>query len=337
MRPFVDSTDLVIDGAALGRRMQRDGYLFIRGLLPSAAVADLRRQFLEIAAEGGWLKPGRPIADAIAEPDAACVDPEEANLKVLRRQYVLEDLHALKHHPAIVGLFERIFGAEVLVHPLVIARNIFPQRPEFTTPAHQDYVHIQGTPETFAVWIPLSDCPIAMGGLRIAAGSHRAGVREFRVSSGAGGLEVTDPLDGHWVASDFALGDVVIFHSMAVHQGLPNRSDRLRQSIDARYQRAAEPVVELSLTPYASMFTWEEVYADWRSSALKFYWRKQSIQVVPYDPQYYQRRDELAFAMAERGERAARAALLRIQQRDRDPAKRQQASRVLATLDAARR
>ena len=36
------------------------------------------------------------------------------------------------------------------------------------------------------------------------------------------------------------------------------------------------------------------------------------------------------------GEWRARAALLRIQQRDRDPAKRQQASRALANLGAAR-
>ena len=34
MQPFVDSTDLIMDGAALAQRMDRDGYLFIRDLLP---------------------------------------------------------------------------------------------------------------------------------------------------------------------------------------------------------------------------------------------------------------------------------------------------------------
>ena len=34
MEPFLDSTDIVDDGPALAGRMERDGYLFVRGLLP---------------------------------------------------------------------------------------------------------------------------------------------------------------------------------------------------------------------------------------------------------------------------------------------------------------
>ena len=37
MEPFVDSTDIVMDGPALAARMDQDGYLFIRGLVPAAA------------------------------------------------------------------------------------------------------------------------------------------------------------------------------------------------------------------------------------------------------------------------------------------------------------
>ena len=32
--PFLDSTAVADDGPELRRRMQRDGYLFVRGLLP---------------------------------------------------------------------------------------------------------------------------------------------------------------------------------------------------------------------------------------------------------------------------------------------------------------
>jgi hypothetical protein len=223
------------------------------------------------------------------------------------------------------------------VHPLFVMRNIFPQRPESTTPAHQDFVHIQGTPATYTVWIPLGDCPMEQGSLQVAAGSHRDGVRDFRVTNGSGGLEVVDPLADRWRASPFTAGDVLIFHSLTVHKGLPNRSDRLRQSMDARYQRVSEPVSELSLNPYAGLFTWDEVYAGWQSTAFQYYWRRQRIAIGEFDRRYYDRRDVIAFEMAERGDRTARASLLRIVQRDTDARKRERAAALLAALDAGER
>ena len=329
MTPFIDSRDILDDGPALAARMRRDGYLFMSGLLDREPVAELGEAMRAVAREAGW------IADdgATARPEAACVDPDDACVAVLRRQYRLPALHRLPHSPAILGLMENLVGEPVLVHPMVIPRNIFPQRPEFTTPAHQDFPHIQGTPETYAVWIPLGDCPVETGGLQIAAGSHRRGVRPFRVSSGAGAMEVADPLEGRWVGGDFALGDAVVFHSMTVHKGLPNRSRALRQSVDARYQNANAPVVARSLEPYAGMGEWDEIYAGWPQDAPARYWRGLPLSRAAFDRSYYNRRDRLAFAMAEEGDATARAALQRIAQRDPDSSRRRKAERLVALLE----
>ena len=335
VRRFVDSSDIVTDGPALARRMAQDGYLFIPALVPAADIAAVRSQVLDVVAEAGWLGAEDARADAIANPDAACADPDDRYVPVLKRIYRIEALHALTHHPATLGLFARMFADQVLVHPMLIPRNIFPQRPELTTPAHQDFPHIQGTPETFAVWLPLSDCPLAMGGLAVAEGSHAQGVHEFRVSSGAGAMEVCDPLDGRWVSGDFAQGDAVIFHSMTVHRALPNMTSRLRQSVDARYQRLSEPVAERSLAPYAGTGSWDQIYRGWRSSEFQYYWRRRPLSLAPFDWQYYERRDQMAFEIAANGDPVARATLLRIIQRDPDPAKRERASRLVAALDGA--
>jgi hypothetical protein len=332
LRPFTDSTDFAGDDAALRARLADDGYLFVRHLLPPEPLATLRRQCLDIIAEAGWLKAGTPPDAALTDPDAACADPDERSVAVIKRLYRLEALHALKHQLALTALFERLFGEPVLAHPLVIPRNIFPDRADFTTPAHQDFPHIQGTPETFTAWIPLADCPIDHGGLSVAEGTHKVGVHHHRVSSGAGAMEVADPLDGKWVAGDFTVGDVVIFHSMTVHRGLPNRTDRLRQSIDMRFQRASEPVTEISLSPYAGTGTWDEIYADWPTDTHKYYWRAQAPTVTPFDRRYYEERDEMAFEMARDGDEQAIAALRRIIQRDPDTAKRERAEDLLATL-----
>ena len=329
-RAFTDSTAIATEGAALRDRFATDGYLFVKKLVPIDVLDALRLRCLDVIAEAGWLKAGTPVDAAITDPAAACADPDERSVAVLARLYRLEALHALKHHPALIGFFERLFDAEVLVHPLVIPRNIFPDRADFTTPPHQDFPHIQGTAETCTAWIPLADCPIEHGGLGIASGSHQAGVRDFRVCSGAGAMEVEDPLHGRWVGGDFALGDVLIFHSMTVHRGLPNRTDRLRQSIDMRYQRAADPVTEVSLSPYAGTGTWDEIYAEWPTDAHKYYWRAQNPRVAPFDRSYYDRRDAMAFEMAKNGEPEALAALRRIAQRDPDPNKRGHAEKLVA-------
>ena len=143
MQPYTDATDLVMDGAALAERLAQDGYLFIRGLVPADAVENVGQQFLDVVAQGGWLDPDHPKEARIANRNIVCADPEPEFLEVFRRFHAREDSHALKHHPNIVDLFTRIFGEKVLVHPLFVARNIFPQREKLTTRPHQDFVHIQ--------------------------------------------------------------------------------------------------------------------------------------------------------------------------------------------------
>jgi ectoine hydroxylase-related dioxygenase (phytanoyl-CoA dioxygenase family) len=252
---------------------------------------------------------------------------------VLRRFYRNPDGHALKLHPNVLGLFERLFGEPVLAHPLLIPRCIFPQRPEFTTPSHQDFPHIQGTTETLSLWLPLGDCPAEMGGLAIARGSHTEGVRDFTVSNGAGAMEEIDPLEGSWVTGPLDAGDVLIFHSLTVHKGLPNLTDRLRLSLDNRYQRASEPICERCLQPYAGCGSWDEITAGWTSQELAYYCRAQAPRIAEFDMQYYEKRDRIAFDLAEHGDQTARATLMRIVQRDPSEQKRERASALLARLD----
>jgi len=69
--------------------------------------------------------------------------------------------------------------------------------------------------------------------------------------------------DASWVGGDFACGDVLLMHSLCVHQGRDNRSDRLRLSVDLRYQHAAAEIADASLHPHMQWWTWREITADW--------------------------------------------------------------------------
>ena len=339
MRPFLDSTDAAADCPELLRRMQRDGYLFIRGLLPRADIEALRLELLGIANEEAWLERDTRVEDGIANPAAFAVEPQDQYRKCYFRMYCRESFHTLPHHPNLTTLFNRMLADEILMHPRIIGRVIFPRgddTDDFTTPAHQDFPHVQGTPDTFSAWFPLSDCPKNLGSLMVAEGTHVHGVYDFRPAFGAGGLEVVDPLDGRWVGGDFEAGDVLIFHSLTVHKALPNLTDRLRISMDCRYQRLSDPVNRDSLELDGSPLSWEKIYADWKSAEHQYYWRKRNLKIAPFDRSFHERRDELAFACAEGGDRRAVSALERILAYDPNPAKRERAGELLGRLGVAR-
>ena len=336
MQPYNDSTAIAADGAELARRMERDGYLFIRGLLPAAIVEDLRLKFLAIARDSGWVKTDAPLAEAIADQNGFCVEPEPNYMERYGKMYLLPEFHAMQHRPELLELLERMCGEPVMPHPRLIGRTIFPQREAFTTPPHQDFIPIQGTAATYTAWFPLSDLLPGMGGLQVAEGSHQRGVYDFRPSLGAGGIEITESFEDAWRGNPLSQGDVIFFHSMAVHQGVPNTSASLRLSIDARFQKISDPLDAGSLLPHTRPQTWEEIYADWPAdNELKYYWKKWDLQIVEYDNSYHQRRDETGLAMAAQGDPQSRSTLQRIIARDPDPTKRQRAQELLDSLEEA--
>ena len=334
MDAFVDSSPLLGDMPALRARMERDGYLFLPGLMPRAPIDALQAEIAAIARDAGWLRADASPALAIADPAGFCVDPEPRYLEVLRRINRLERYHALKHHPVLLGFLERLLDGEVFPHPRVLMRNIFPAREAFTTKAHQDYPNIQGTTEVYTAWIPLIDVPMEAGPLQIAAGSHRGGVYDFHIGAGAGGIEIRDPLEGSWVSGGFVVGDVLLFHSMTVHKGVPNRSDRLRMSMDVRFQRADHPFNPDNANLDGQPLSWDDVHDGWTSDEFKFYWRRLGLTESTFDRQWFDKRDALAFELGEAGDPRARSVLQRIVARDADATKRARAQGLLDSLPA---
>jgi len=284
-----NSTEWRRDAGELRRRAARDGYLFFGGLLPPQAILTVRRAILAVCAGHGFLAPGSDPEEAIAAPGVRCREGDPEYMAVYDEIQRLEAFHALAHAPALLEVLERLFGEEVLVHPRNIARVMFPQNNRFATPAHQDFVHIQGCEETYTAWIPLGDCPRELGGLEVLPGSHRFGVRPTHAAEGAGGLGVeTDSLGLAWAGSDFRCGDVLLFQSLCIHRGTHNLTpDRLRLSVDYRYQAASQPVVPGSLLPHYNRLSWDEIYAGWKSGTYQYYWKRLPLRIVEWTRAYH--------------------------------------------------
>ena len=334
VRPFLDSTDVVGDAADVRGRFERDGYLFIRGLVPPDVLEDLRRQFIEVLRDAGWITANAPQHDPIADLSAFTVEPEPAYQAVYNRLYSLPAFHAIQHRPELMGVMEQLLEATAMPHPRIIARVMFPKETAHTTPAHQDFVPVQGAVDTITAWIPLSELPPDMGGLEIASGSHRHGVYDFVPALGAGGMVITDPLEGAWVGGSFEQGDALLFHSMTAHRGAAATGERLRLSVDYRFQRRVDPLTKASLEPHDRLISWEQIYDGWAPSELQYFWRDWDLTIADFDMQYNDKRDAMAFELAATGDDTARAALNRIVARDPDPEKKHRAAEALESLDA---
>jgi ectoine hydroxylase-related dioxygenase (phytanoyl-CoA dioxygenase family) len=168
-----------------------------------------------------------------------------------------------------------------------IARMVTPHTCMVPTPPHQDFPYIQGSTNTWTCWFPVGDCPRSLGGLTVLRGSHVHGYLPVQPAKGAGGFAVPlCPNETEWVEGDYEIGDVLTFPSHTVHKALRCQfKDRIRLSMDVRYQAADELVDNSSLNPHCSL-KWDEIYANWKSDDLKYYWRKMPLKMSPWDDGY---------------------------------------------------
>jgi ectoine hydroxylase-related dioxygenase (phytanoyl-CoA dioxygenase family) len=266
----------------LQEQLDTRGYVLIRGLIPQNAVRSVLADVTHILSSASWLAQGSDPIERIPEQGAAYGDPDPIFKQIYQEVFNLESFHTLPHHPALQNAMKMLVGDRVLVHPKPIGRLIFPNCERLVVHAHQDYEFMGGDPEFFTVWIPLHDCPIEVGPLRILEGSHRFGIQKHQRDD----LHVpeipVDAIGGEWVGGHFNAGDLLIFHSLTVHAASPNVSDLMRISLDCRFQDARR-----ALNPSNLVFagesgkSWEKTYASWRSDDLKFYWKSIPLALKP--------------------------------------------------------
>ncbi|MFI5696313.1 phytanoyl-CoA dioxygenase family protein [Kribbella sp. NPDC051586] len=221
------------DRARLRSRLQRDGYLFLTGLLDPAVVQEFREYYFALTQ---------------AATDRA------SYRKVLFEEIVPgPEYAAFCAQPALKGWFEWFLGGEPFLHRRKIIRQTAPGENGIgtATQAHYDLVYLRdGTDQVLSAWIPLGDCPVSRGGLAYLQGSHHRVLEEEaagRLKRPAASITADLPAlaaeyDADWLVTDYAAGDVVIHTAHTVHAALDNVSSELRLSTDIRYQLAGDAI-----------------------------------------------------------------------------------------------
>jgi len=283
MKPFSEVPADHLTSDLLHREIGSKGYVLVRNVLPRPDISKVLSEVAEVLSRAEWLNPAHDPADRIANAAAACGDPDPAFKTTYREVFNLESFHALPHHPQLKAVMKMIVGERVLIHPKPIGRLIFPNSERLRVHAHQDYRFMNGDPECYTVWIPLHDCPTEVGPLQILEGSHHFGFQthideNLHVPEIPAGAEMGD----EWAGGDINAGDVLIFHSLTVHAAAPNLSDRMRISLDCRFQDYARAINPANLAFAGdSGKSWDEIYQSWRSRNLQYYWKSLPLNFQP--------------------------------------------------------
>ena len=223
-----------VDGPdAIRASFEENGYLLFKGVLDrdlvltakAEAVAELQRQ--GVVKEGG--------SQPVAMPGLTSGDVDDDPL------YALTSYLEIMASDRLREAIDFAYGEPGYIAPSVGFRYSMPTDAVYLTPNHQDHFFIRQTDQFRMIWIPLMDLELANGGLVLAAGSHRRGVRDHVelpgvLSYGFKGRTqkgiLPENVGGVWSSSAMEAGDFLMFHSCAVHRAIPNTSDLVRLSIN---------------------------------------------------------------------------------------------------------
>lgn len=228
------------DAARLDALLNDEGYLFFRNVLDRDEVARVKQDMVRVLQEQGIVKQGETEPIWSGKPLDAL---EDAGLYALESSAVLCEGSAKK-------IADTVFGRPAFMFKGPTLRYSLPADAAHVTPAHQDYFFIRANNQFRTLWMPLMEIDETVGGLVLAGGSHKQGLREHVERDDVfsyvlkGRKQKGVPLDeiaAPWLTTDYHPGDVLIFHHLTLHWALPNTSDRVRLSIDTRAQPAGTP------------------------------------------------------------------------------------------------
>ena len=258
---FTTSNDLLHDPARLRDRMTQEGYLFFRGLAPQRRILELRKVMLDFCREAGWLKSDAELMSGTWGGAGPFGEGDSAYMAIYKRIVNHPLFNELPGDPFFLDVIGKLVAGPVLMHRLHIGRITFPANTTQTTPPHQDWQYIRGTAATYTIWTPIGAATPELGGLKVWRGSHRNGFIEHELRPeqkyagwGLFGERLDRASGDAWLTTNFAVGDCLVFHSHTVHAALPNiTADRLRLSMDNRYQRQGDECSDHSMRTHHNL------------------------------------------------------------------------------------
>lgn len=258
-------------------RFERDGFLVVERLLDDDDLRPLEREYAQYLdgkcralhaagrLESTWDEHefGERFAKTVAAcPD--CVDDFNISLPLVNGAVDPDNYDAhfpaalfwLQRNDKILDAVESLIGGEIMSSPVqqmrikppqdsVGAANVTHSNVGITT-WHQDTVAV--LPEAddtnqVTVWVAVTDADLENGCLVSIPASHREGDHPHEPGKIAREPSVPEAIINGRSGTPLPVerGGVILFHKRNIHSSLPNRSQRLRWSVDIRYHPTGQP------------------------------------------------------------------------------------------------
>lgn len=228
------------DRRAAKEQFERDGFVFLPGLLDAQEIAEIRKELDAFFADS---LPSLPTEQVYFE--------RPGDLATLKQVQQLGAYSPYFQGWQQEGLLPRL-ASELLDGP-VIARNMqyFNKPPGVgqPTPPHQDGYYFMLEPcEAVTMWLALDDVDEENGCVRYIPGSHREGLRPHARTTTLGFSQgivdfPTAADEQHERAFPAKPGDLLVHHALTIHRADGNASlTRTRQALGLIYysERAQE-------------------------------------------------------------------------------------------------
>ena len=245
-----DSADAANDPGELVRRMQSDGYVYIRAFFDRDDVMAARRDVFTRLAEVDEI--AEPVLDGIFTGRSTRDEKQTDRGAFWRSVSETWTLRRLSHGRQLHELMDVLLGERSRVQDYIFLR---PAGPGKHTQIHCDAPFFtRSTEQVLTAWVALGDVPSHMGPLFIVENSHKfedlvGQYRGFDVSTDTSRkasldmspLEFARSRNTRLLTTDFTAGDVIVLSMYLFHGALDNVSTKneVRLSCDVRYQIAS--------------------------------------------------------------------------------------------------
>ncbi|MCJ1447920.1 MAG: hypothetical protein MMC23_008432 [Stictis urceolatum] len=270
-------------------RYRRDGYIWIKDIIPRSDVFDMRERYFQTISPTGLLAPDTSPRDGIFNPaldptkhQGLGAAPEESARATLDEIHGCAGYHQFLAHPDLREWVRRVSGweKEVLLKRGLIRHNV----PGSKCPSgiHYDQLFLRaGDPVFVTAWVPIGDCAADGGGLMYLEDSCKLGEtieerfekeqekecmpREERISAfnyhmgerghlshNAESWAKDDGKGKRWLVADYEAGDVVFHSPWMIHASSQNsdKLGRIRLASDLRFYEEGARLDERWTKPF---------------------------------------------------------------------------------------
>jgi ectoine hydroxylase-related dioxygenase (phytanoyl-CoA dioxygenase family) len=260
---------------------EHDGFLIVRDYFDAAELRPVMAEYAALVDQiAKRLQSAGKIGDTFAE------EPFSRRLTLLEQSYpgsavlvmldgilgkALADLWAT---PRLLGAMSQLLGDQVAGHPVWNIRSKTPNNPLTTVPWHQDAAYLDPASENThqpTAWIPFCNATSKMGCLQVLRGGHRAGIHCHRLENTKGDarswylmIDEADMPHGDIVTCEIPFGSFLLLNQTIPHRSTENFSDKIRWSVDLRWQRPDQPSGFDAIKPPILMRTSDPAFRpDW--------------------------------------------------------------------------